>query len=88
MMCSPENYIGKTIRMSGQFSIYVDEETNNCYYSCVISDATACCSQGIEFTLDNNDYPAEGDDICVQGIFETYTEDDNIYCTLRNAFLL
>ena len=90
MMMSPEDFIGKKIKMSGQYVVIFDEGTGKYYHACIISDATACCSQGIEFELTNSytypdDYPEEGADICVIGTFDTYEEDDYIYCTLRNA---
>ena len=60
------------------------------YCSCVIADATACCSQGLEFDLANKpasleDYPAAGDDIEVSGTFSTYDEGGFTYCRLINA---
>lgn len=93
MMIEPENYIGKTVKMEGQFVPYYDESTGNYYFACFISDATACCSQGIEFVLTDeysypDDYPKEGDTICVVGTFDTYMEGKSMYCTLRNAILV
>lgn len=90
MMISPENYIGKTVKMDGSFAFYHDEAAGNYYFACIIADATACCSQGIEFVLTDDytypdDYPEEGGDICVIGVFDTYQEGDYTYCTLRNA---
>ncbi len=92
MMISPNNYIGKTVKMKGQFVPYYDESTGKYYFACFISDATACCSQGIEFILTDDysypeDYPMEGDTICVVGTFDTYMEGENMYCTLKNAVL-
>ncbi len=93
MMVKPENYIGKTIKMKGNFSLYHDDAKNKDYYACIIQDATACCSQGIEFiTTDEfkypDNYPAVGDIICVEGVFDTYVEDGRSYVTLRNAKIL
>nr|WP_297770912.1 hypothetical protein [uncultured Butyrivibrio sp.] len=90
MMVSPDNYKGKTVKMAGQFVPYYDESTGNYYFACFISDATACCSQGIEFILAGDysypdDYPSEGETICVIGTFDTYMEGDSMYCTLRDA---
>ena len=90
MLVYPENYIGKTVKMDGALAIYHDEDTDKNYFACVISDATACCSQGIEFALTEDytypdDYPEEGGKICVTGVFDTYEEDGYIYCTLRDA---
>lgn len=93
MMVSPENYIGKTVKMKGLFAYYHDEATDNYYFACIIQDATACCSQGIEFVPTENytypdDYPEVNEEICVVGVFDTYQEGDYTYCTLRNATLL
>ena len=93
MMASPEEYIGKTVKIKGQFSCYFNESTGNYYFACINQDATACCAQGIEFVLTGehtypDDYPEVYDEICVVGVFDTYQEDGWTYCTLRNATLL
>lgn len=90
MMYYPENYVGKTVKMSGLYAVYHDESMDKYYHACIISDATACCSQGIEFELTDDytypdDYPEEGGQICVTGTFDTYQEGEYTYCTLRDA---
>lgn len=90
MMAAPKSYIGKTVKMEGSFAAYHDETTGNYYFACIIMDATACCSQGMEFVLTDDytypdDYPEEGEDICVIGVFDIYKEDGLTYCTLRDA---
>ncbi len=93
MMVSPEKYIGKTIKMKGQFMSSYEEALDRHYFACIIQDATACCAQGIEFELAGNvrypeDYPEEGGIMCVVGVFDTYEEDGCGYATLRNARLV
>lgn len=93
MMVSPEQYIGKTVKMDGLFAYYHDEATGNYYFACIIQDATACCAQGIEFVLTEDyvypdDYPEVDEEICVVGVFDTYQEGDYTYCTLRKAKLV
>ena len=96
MMYTPDDYIGKTVKMKGQFAIgYVyntdgtpDESTAR--FACVIADATACCSQGLEFALAGehtypDDYPELGSEITVTGTFEVYTENGFQYCRLKDA---
>ena len=90
MMVSPEEYVGKTVKMNGLFAYYHDEATCNYYFACIIQDATACCAQGIEFVLTEeytypDDYPEVNAEICVVGVFDTYQEGNYTYCTLRNA---
>lgn len=91
MMNSPENYVGKMIRMNGKLAVYKYPERN--YYTCIIKDAAACCQQGMEFLWAGNhkfpdDYPNEGDGIIVTGIFDIYYEGENKYCQLKDASLI
>ncbi len=93
MIVSPENYLGKIIKMNGTFAFYHDETTDKYYFACIIADATACCSQGIEFVLTDDytypdDYPEAGEEICVAGVYDTYQEGEYTYCTLRNAKII
>ena len=92
IMVNPDDYIGKTIRMNGDYNTFTDTITGMQYYYCVIQDATACCAQGIEFVLTDDykypdDYPDEGENVTVVGRFDTYLEDEYLYCTLRDAVL-
>ena len=75
MMVSPDNYIGKTVKMNGAFAYYEDPGTKKQYFACIIADATACCSQGLEFILTGdhtypNDYPGLSSVITVTGTFK------------------
>ena len=93
MVMEPDEYIGLIVRMEGQFVFYHDEVTGKNYYACIIKDATACCAQGIEFEPTDDfvypdDFPEEGGNICVEGIFDKYSENGNNYLTLRNAVLI
>lgn len=90
MMYTPDDYVGKTVKMTGTFAVGVGEERN--YYACLIADALACCSQGIEFVWDGehsypDDYPEPGASITVTGVFDTYYEGDYVYCQLIDAEL-
>lgn len=93
MMVTPENYIGRTVTMAGQFAVFAETETGPYYYACVIADATACCQQGIEFVLLDksltfpDDYPESGSEIIVTGEFQTYMDGEYMYCHLVDAVL-
>ena len=92
MVYNPDDYVGKTVRARGPFSYFKDEGTGNEYFAVLISDATACCSQGIEFVLDGDytypkDYPAVDTEITVNGVFNYYKENGFTYCQLTNAVL-
>lgn len=90
MMTAPADYLGKTIKMSGFFSVQHNSTTDQYYFACIIKDAASCCAQGIEFSLAGDsvypeDYPAQGSMIDVVGVFDTYVENSYVYCTLRDA---
>ena len=88
---TPDEYLGKIIKIKGTFQIYKGAQD---YYVCEISDNTACCSAGMEFVLkDEPDaYPPLGTEITVLGKFETYKETgqdgkEQTYCHLVDAKL-
>ncbi|MBQ8962066.1 MAG: hypothetical protein IJ071_12785 [Ruminococcus sp.] len=91
MVYSSENYVGKKVRAKGNFSYYKDPDNGNEYFAVLISDAAACCSQGIEFVLADadavypDDYPPLNTEITVEGSFNYYKENYSTYCQLQNA---
>lgn len=94
LMADPETYVGKTIRMKGAYYASYYENTGRYYQFCIIKDAMACCSQGIEFIWDDgshvypDEYPEVNTEIVVKGTFETYHESDEtaaLYCRLKDA---
>ena len=93
IMVDPDRYIGKTIKAEGEFATYRDGSTGKMYYACIIKDATACCAQGLEFAPADekkypDDFPAEGDEVCVVGVFDTYMEGEDTYGVLKEARML
>ena len=91
MVSNPSEYIGKKVKMNGAFAIY--EGDLRIYFACIIKDATACCSQGLEFVLKDerkypDEYPELGSDIVVGGIFDVYYEDGVQYFQLSDAEIL
>ena len=90
MMYEPDRYVGKRIKMNGQFAVYEDPNTGAVYTACIIMDATACCSQGLEFVLADektypDDYPERGSESTVTGVFQLYDENGTTYCHLVDA---
>ena len=74
MMIEPEIYDDKVIKMRGNFVTYENSPTANGgkSYAVIISDALACCKQGIEFQYDFADNPPkDGDIITVTGVYVT-----------------
>ena len=90
IMCDPEPYIGKVIKMAGYYDAFESTERDIVYHACVIPDATACCQQGIEFVWAGehawpDDYPEETTDIIVTGRLEMYTEGEYKYLHLVDS---
>lgn len=57
----------------------------------MIQDATACCSQGLEFVWGDGihvwpqEYPEDGHEVTATGVFEVYSEGVAKYIHLVNA---
>lgn len=89
IMNDPETYIGKTIKMRGEYYNYSSYDGTVFFPACVIADATACCQQGIEFVLADGKYPEEGTEVTVNGTFRAYIDetDGGTYYHLEDAVL-
>lgn len=89
MTMVPEEYVGKTIKMEGRFEIYGDPDKEDPYLGCIVNDATACCSVGLRFVLTDDytsaDFPLNGSDIIITGVFETYEYQDCTFGEVQNA---
>ena len=93
----PAHYFGKTVKAKGTFSIYqlVTDgvlQPDPVSYACIISDAAACCAEGMEFVLKGDltypdDYPELGTEITVIGEFQSYEENGMTWYHLVNARL-
>ena len=93
----PAHYLGKTVKARGTFSIYqlVTDgvlQPDPVSYACIISDAAACCAEGMEFVLKDDlaypdDYPELGTEITVIGEFQSYEENGMTRYHLVNARL-
>ena len=93
----PAHYLGKTVKARGEFSIYqlVTDgvlQPDPVSYACIISDAAACCAEGMEFVLKDDlaypdDYPELGTEITVIGEFQPYEENGMTRYHLVNARL-
>ena len=91
----PAHYFGKTVKARGTFSIYqlvADGvlQPDPVSYACIISDAAACCAEGMEFVLEGDltypdDYPELGAEITVIGEFQSYEENGMTWYHLVNA---
>ena len=75
MMLYPEDHRGKTVKLRGKFAHAAEADRE--FFVCYLMDATACCSQSLEFETDEAydfpaGYPAPESEITVYGVFDTY----------------
>lgn len=88
MMIDPEYYENKFLRIKGNFNVFENSSNKETYFAVIITDATACCQQGIEFIWVGNhkypeDYPQIGQEITITGQYKIATTKDDIqYCYL------
>lgn len=93
MMANPTQYEGKVVKMGGPYYHTFYEDTGMDYFFVIIEDATACCTQGMEFVWGDGshafpgEYPEDGTQVVVTGKFEVYTEDAAKYVHLVDASL-
>ncbi len=85
MMMYPDNYLGKTIKVSGPYFPMYYDVTDNYYHYVLIEDALACCQNGIEFIWDEgthiypDEYPKEDEVIEIVGELKSYKEENYTY---------
>jgi len=83
---TPDDYLGKQIKVKGICASEYYEDTDTTYHFVIITDATSCCSQGLEFIWTNHgneDYPEDGTEIVFQGLYDTYIENGDEYCYIK-----
>lgn len=90
MITAPQDYVGKLVRMHGEYTYYHDKKQDKYYYACLIRDATACCAQGLEFILNDDytypvDYPIKGAEVTITGTFNLYEENGHTFFHLADA---
>ena len=92
MMMRPEDYMDKVIRIRGTYTHHYEESLDQHFYACIVRDAMACCAQGLEFVLNESyiwpdDYPCEGDEIVVSGVFRVIQETNFSVLQLQDAVI-
>ncbi len=86
MVNSPATFVGKTMRMRGEYTTY-PVSASQTIHACLVRDAAGCCSQGLEFVLSNGKYPAGANEITVVGTIAVQKIDGKDVCYLKNSAL-
>ena len=84
LMATPDDSIGKTIKMAGPYMDEKDESTGMVYHFVIVEGADACCISGVEFIWEGehaypDEYPEVNERIVVSGVFDKYDENDRTY---------
>ena len=89
MVNNPANFVGKTMRMRGEYTTYhisINDPTQ-IIHACLVRDAAGCCSQGLEFVLSDGNYPSGANEITVVGTIAVQKIDGKYVCYLKSATL-
>jgi hypothetical protein len=76
---NPDNYLGKVIKVKGNYYPTYYDQTAQYYHLVLVGDATSCCRMPIEFIVTGDytfpdDYPETEAVIIVSGVYEEYDE--------------
>jgi len=79
-----KKYVGKTIKIKGTYGSYYFKETARTQHYILVVDETSCCNLGFELIWKGNhnypeDYPDEGAEIELTGVFGTREENGQVY---------
>ena len=88
IVVEPEKYEGKTVRMTGTFETFYDNEPYGRHDYCIITDVLACCAQGLEFENAKVSGIEPGQKITVSGTLklrDAVSPDGMEYKTMRIA---
>lgn len=76
---NPDYYLGKTIKVKGNYYPTYYDPTEQYYHLIIVGDEASCCREAIEFVWTGNhtfpdDYPVENAEIIIAGVYEKYDE--------------
>lgn len=80
MMYPYHSYLGKTIKIKGQYYGQSSPDNSNFYHFVLLIDDTNCCQGVLEFRLpDGVSYPTIGSEIMIYGEYITDTDETGEY---------
>lgn len=92
MVQNPDDYIGKTVKITGNMSTWKDKNEDD-VYCLTIWDQTQCCSAEIRIKfdyekVDKSSIPSPGEDYTVIGIFDSEFDGETYYSYLWNCVIV
>ncbi len=94
MGVSPKDYIGKVIKITGEFAHFPELDKDGNPFSdkeilvCIVSDAMACCAMGLEFVPEegssfSENYPKDGTKITVTGVCDIFIDKSGFFTVIQ-----
>lgn len=89
---NPNDYIGKTIKMTGQYTSFYDEQSDEDIHQVIVFDESSCCSKGFEFKRADgfvypDDFPEQDEIITVIGTLKKYRGENWLYLDIGDMEL-
>lgn len=83
----PDEYIGKTVKLNGEFQVIENTENNIKFFAIIVSDDAACCKVGYEIVFSekykqSTDFPQIGENVTLVGKVNGFEKDGLTYINL------
>ena len=92
MLFYPDDYMGKIVKIKGDFKYWEDEASKENVYMLVVSDEAQCCSAEIEIRFESDfDYsklPNRGDEFTIIGRFDSDYKDGVYFSYIGDSILV
>ena len=92
ILSNPNAFVGTTTRIRGSVLFTTNTDQTSTYANVVLTDSSGKNMQGVEFLRGADgeyscpdDYPEEGTDVIVTGMFETYYEGEDVFFRIGNC---
>lgn len=83
LMYDPIQYIGQTVKVSGQYMPFESQQFDATYHLLLYIDGSACCTGMLEFELPNGvAYPEEGDIFMIYGEYKLMSDETGEYAII------
>ena len=85
-----EEHVDEVFRIRGIYRRSTQTDNGRIYHACVVPNENEAYTQGMEFILGPaynypDDYPEEGQEIVVTGVFKLYLDNGSTYAVLAGA---
>lgn len=90
ILVTPDEYDGKTIKVTGEINVYYEEAEDKNYFAMILVDSTNCCTYVLEFdkdpSVDDKEF-MHGKDQTIVGTLDFEEMGDSFFCHLIDVKL-